>query len=297
MFDDLAKGNIATAPTARSGSANHKCPRCRGTGCYTYRNGETYPCGKCRSTGYLKSSPEQRIRARANSAKAKIKMADDNLALFAEQQPVAAAWLKSATGNFAESLLAGVRKYGSLTEKQLATVYRIIADDEDRRAARERKASQTQLDMSDLLHRFHLALQAGIKRPKINTGDLLFSLAPPNGKNAGHVYVKGEKDDWGDRPYLGKVSPDGRFYPSRECVADVQARISEIGSDVVRSAKAHGAQHGNCCFCGRGLKTDASVSNGYGPDCADNYGLPWSVRPEFTAAKAALKQANEEAEK
>lgn len=292
MFDDLATGNIATA---RSGSANHKCPRCRGTGCYTYRDGETYPCGKCRSTGYLKSSPEQRIKARASAVRSAHKKADNNWALFAETQPVAAEWLGRAKGDFATSLIAGVRKYGGLTDKQLASVHNAVARDADREAQREQKATQTQLDMSDLLHRFHLALQAGIKRPKINTGDLLFSLAPPSGKNAGHVYVKGEKDDWGDRPYLGKVSPDGRFYPSRECAVDVQARISKIGADVVGSAKAHGAQHGNCCFCGRSLTTDASVSNGYGPDCADNYGLPWSVRPEFKAAKAALKQANLEA--
>jgi len=294
MFEDLATQDIMTVPTSTAG---HKCPKCRGTGKYTYGyvNLNTVECGKCRGTGSLKTSPEQRLKARASAAKTKAKKTDDNLALFTEQEPAAAQWLINAKGSFGESLLAGVRKYGSLTDKQLAAVYRIIADDEDRQAARERKASQTQLDMSDLLHRFNLALQAGIKRPKIITHDLMFSLAPPSGKNAGHIYVKGAKDDWGDRLYLGKVTPEGRFYPSRECAEDLQARISKIGADVVGSAKAHGAQHSNCCFCGRGLTTDASVSNGYGPECAANYGLPWDVRPEFKAAKAALKQANEEA--
>lgn len=295
MFDDLATADIRSVPTKPDGAGDYKCPRCRGTGNYTYRNGNTYRCGNCRGTGHLKTSPERRIANRASAARSAQKKAEENWALFKETQPLAAEWLGQASGDFAASLIAGVRKYGGLTDKQLAAVHSAVARDAAREEQRELTATQTQLDMSDLLHRFHLALQAGIKRPKVNTGDLLFSLAPPSGKNAGHVYVKGEKDDWGDRPYLGKVTPEGRFFPSRECSEDKQQRIAKIGSDVVGSAKAHGAQHGNCCFCGRGLKTDASVSNGYGPDCADHYGLPWVVREEFIEAKAALKQANEEA--
>jgi hypothetical protein len=147
--------------------------------------------------------------------------------------------------------------------------------------------------MSDLIHRFDLALEAGIKRPKVNVGDLMFSLAPAGGKNAGHVYVKGAKDDFGERPYLGKVTPEGKLYPSRDCSDEQKARILEIGGDVVKAAKAHGAQHSNCCFCGRGLTTNESVANGYGPICAERYGLPWEVTEEFLEAKARLREANE----
>ena len=292
MFDDLATPDITKLPTKQAG---HKCPRCRGTGRYTYADGNTYRCGKCRGTGLLKMSPEQRIKARAYSAKAAIRRKDENVEEFGKREPAALAWLTSNKGDFAASLLEQVRKRGDLSPKQLQAVYQSIAQEADWAKQREQKATQTQIDMTDLLDRFALALKAGIKRPKVNTGDLLFSLAPAHGHNAGCVYVKGEKDAYGDRTYLGKITPQGKFFAGRDVEDDVKQRIAEVGSDVVGSAKAHGAQHNNCCFCSRDLTTDESVSNGYGPICAERYGLPWVVTDEFKKAKAELKQANEEA--
>jgi hypothetical protein len=292
MFDDLATHDITKVPTKQAG---HKCPRCRGAGHYTYANGNTYPCGKCRSTGRLKTSPEQRIKNRAYRATAAIKQKADNVEEFGKREPAALAWLKDSRSNFAASLLDQVKKKGDLSPNQLQAVYQSIAREEDWAKQREQKATQTQFDMEDLLARFALAVEAGKKRPKINVGDLLFSLAPAGGRNAGHVYVKGEKDWDGERPYLGKITPEGKLYLGAGVSDEIRDRILAIGSDVVKSAKAHGAQHGNCCFCGSPLSTDASVSNGYGPICADNWGLPWVVREEFKQAKADLKQANQEA--
>lgn len=294
MFEDLATPDIMKVPTKKSG---YDCPRCHGTGRYTYGyvNLTTVDCGKCRGTGRLKTSPQQRLKARAYSATAAIKRKEENVEEFGKREPAALAWLTSNNGDFAASLLGQVKKKGDLSPKQLQAVYQSIAREEDWAKQREQKAAQTQIDMTDLLDRFALALKAGIKRPKVNTGDLLFSLAPATGRNAGHVYVKGEKDAYGDRPYLGKITPEGKFFAGRGVEDDVKQRIAEVGSDVVGSAKAHGAQHGNCCFCSRDLTTDESVSNGYGPICADRYGLPWTVTDEFKQAKANLKQANEEA--
>ena len=291
MFDDLATHDLSSVTIRKAG---YNCPRCRGTGRYTYANGNTYRCGKCRGTGRLKTSPQQRLKARAYSAKAAIKQKADNVEEFGKREPAALAWLKDSRSDFAGSLLDQVEKKGDLSPKQLQAVYQSIAREEDWAKQREQKATQTQIDMTDLLNRFALALKAGIKRPKVNTGDLLFSLAPANGRNAGHVYVKGEKDWDGERPYFGKITPEGKLYLSAGVSDEVRDRILAIGSDVVKSAKAHGAQHNNCCFCSRDLTTDESVSNGYGPICADKWGLPWTVTEEFKKAKAALKQANEE---
>jgi len=292
MFDDLATRDLSTVAIKKAG---YNCPRCGGTGRYTYANGNTYKCGKCRGTGRLKTSPQQRLKARAYSAKAAIKQKADNVEEFGKREPAALTWLTSNNSDFAASLLDQVKKKGDLSPKQLQAVYQSIALEADWAKQREQKATQTQIDMTDLLDRFALALKAGIKRPKVNTGDLLFSLAPAHGRNAGCVYVKGEKDAYGDRPYLGKITPEGKFFAGPNVEDDVKQRIAEVGSDVVGSAKAHGAQHNNCCFCSRDLTTDESVSNGYGPICADRYGLPWVVTDEFKQAKAALKQANKEA--
>jgi hypothetical protein len=258
-------------------------------------NLQTYPCGKCRGTGLLKTSPQQRLKARAYSATAAIRRKEENVEEFGKREPAALAWLTSNNGDFAASLLEQVRKRGDLSPKQLQAVYNSIAREEDWAKQREQKATQTQINMTDLLDRFALALKAGIKRPKVNTGDLLFSLAPAHGHNAGCVYVKGEKDAYGDRDYLGKITREGKFFAGRGVEDEVKQRIAEVGADVVTAAKAHGAQHNNCCFCSRDLTTNESVSNGYGPICAKRYGLPWTVTEEFIEAKAALKQANEEA--
>jgi len=298
MFEDLGTIDIMKVPTRKGSGDTFPCDKCAGTGIWVSRYGtHEGKCFACKGNGYFKTSPHARRKARDASAKRKVADAEANVTLFAEEQPVAHKWLAENAGvkrngedNFAKSLLDGVRKHGSLTDKQLAAVYRIIADDAERA-----EAKQTKIDMSDLLRRFGLAQEAGIKRPKVNTGDLLFSLAPATGRNAGHIYVKGEEDGFGDRPYLGKITPEGELHPSRDASPEIIKRIAEIGADVVRSAKAHGAQHGNCCFCNRDLTTDESVSNGYGPICAGNYGLPWEVTEAFVEAKAALKEANQEA--
>ena len=43
----------------------------------------------------------------------------------------------------------------------------------------------------------------------------------------------------------------------------------------LQRAVAAGHETGNCCFCGRELTDERSVSAGYGPICAGHYGLPW----------------------
>lgn len=291
MFEDL-ESDIAKVETKKAG---YKCHRCHGTGQYTYPNGNAYPCRKCRSTGRLKTSPEQRIKARAYSAKAAIRRKEENVEEFGKREPAALEYLTNAKDDFCASLMEQVKKKGDLSPKQLQCVYESIAREEDWAKQREQKATQTQINMDDLLHRFSLALKAGKKRPRINVAGLLFALAPANGKNAGHVYVKGEKYDWDERPYFGKITPEGKFYAGPNIEDDIKDRIASIGADVVTAAKAHGSQHGQCCFCNAPLSTDESVSNGYGPICADNWGLPWIVREEFIEAKAELEKANQEA--
>lgn len=300
-FSDLetAPENLPAKP-ARAGEAQHKCPKCNGTGkvVFGYVNLQQGKCFKCNGRGWFKTSEQQRANNRASRVRREAEKALNNTQLFAEQYPAENAWLQNASmrdNNFAQSLLRGIGKYGSLTEKQLAAVRRIIMQDEERAAQREKQAEQLTVDLSDLLHRFGMAKEAGLKRPKIILSGVMFSLAPEHGKNAGCIYVKSDKDQWGERSYLGKVTPEGRFYPSRDCTEEQKAQVMAFGQDVINQAKAHGEQHGNCCFCARELTTDESVANGYGPICAERYGLPWDdsdAVQEFRERKARLREAN-----
>ena len=276
MFDDLE-----TIPEAVKSAGAHVCERCRGTGKYTYRNGMTYPCGKCRSTGRLHTSYEQRAKARASAAKTKAKKEFENINLFKEQEPVAFEWLMNAKGDFPRSLIESVAKWGTLTEKQLAAVYRCIARDNDRAEERKKQAKGDDVDLSAVFERFEIALEKGIKRPRMNVIGFKFSLAPAHGKNAGHLYVKDSHDE-----YLGKVSADGKLYRSRECTPEQVAGLQAIADDVLEAAKAYGQKHGQCSFCSRELSNKISIALSMGPICADNFGFPHdegyarSVNPE-----------------
>ena len=130
MFDDLATTDITKVPTKRAG---YDCPRCRGTGKYTYGyvNLKTVDCGKCRGTGRLKTSPQQRLKARAYSATAAVRRKQENVEEFGKREPAALAWLTSNNGDFAASLLDQVKKRGDLSPKQLQAVYQSIAREED----------------------------------------------------------------------------------------------------------------------------------------------------------------------
>jgi hypothetical protein len=115
--------------------------------------------------------------------------------------------------------------------------------------------------------------KTAIKRPKITfdmpeIGKLVLSLAPDNGRNAGFIYVKNNGE------YQGKISPEGVFSPFN-CAETVKEYIKNFSADPAKIAMEYGRATGNCCFCARLLTDARSVTVGYGPICAENYGLPW----------------------
>lgn len=294
MFADL-ETKPENLPTRKGADdARHKCEKCGGSGQvrFGYVNVHVGKCFKCNGTGYFKTSAATRQQQRLQRAKREDNKRENNVAVFAEQYPLQHAWLarKANSSEFARSLLDGVVKYGQLTPKQLAAVDNILAKDADREKA---PAPVGNLNLGDVRKRFALAKQAGIQRPKINLGDLVFSMAGDGSKNPGMIYVKGGTAY--EAPYYGKVDQNGDFFPARSLDGEVQQRIVSVGQDVLSAARAHGAQHGKCCFCNRALNTNESVSMGYGPICAEKYNLPWEVSEEFLEAKAQLKEANDAA--
>jgi hypothetical protein len=52
------------------------------------------------------------------------------------------------------------------------------------------------------------------------------------------------------------------------------AALRAIAEDPVAVAKLYGQATGCCCFCGRELTNGASIAAGYGPICAEGFGLP-----------------------
>jgi hypothetical protein len=103
-------------------------------------------------------------------------------------------------------------------------------------------------------------------------GEILISRAGKDSRNPGAVYIKV------DGAYVGKVGRDGRFSVAGVAAvdkADIEAALTAFLADPENTAKAYGKIRMACCFCGKDLTHPSSREVGYGPDCADNYGLPW----------------------
>jgi hypothetical protein len=86
------------------------------------------------------------------------------------------------------------------------------------------------------------------------------------------------------RVWFGRIALNGAWQPSRK-VGDttaVEAALALFNADPAAAAAQYGHDVGACCFCRRELTDERSVSVGYGPICADKFGLPWGevAKPE-----------------
>lgn len=128
---------------------------------------------------------------------------------------------------------------------------------------------------------FGRARQNKIQHPTIKTQlddgtKVKLSLASSASANAGSVYVnKGDE-------YYGKIDSEGRLTLARRMPVceELHTLVQEIGANPSVAGKVHGNKYDNCMFCGRDLKTTDSVYFGYGPICAEKWGLEWGTARE-----------------
>lgn len=266
-------------PTAVKSPVVEKCDKCHGSGqFYGYTGRSLGACFKCKGTGKLTfASPKaERDHRRQKAAERAAAKADAYWAEFERQQPVAAAWIVEAapTFGFAAEMMAAVRKFGHLTEKQLAACQGAVAKREAAKAARvERVANAPAITVERIAVAFQAAAASGLKWPKLRLAAFTFSPAGANSRNAGSIYVK---DNSG--LYLGKVI-GGKFIASRECAPEQQAAVIEAAADPEKAAVAYGLMTGSCACCGRELTNQVSVKRGIGPVCAAKFG--WGDPGEY----------------
>lgn len=122
-------------------------------------------------------------------------------------------------------------------------------------------------------------IELSLPKPKLL---LRLYMAGPNSRYQGQVMVLAgayRPTDW-----MGRIDQDGEFHRSarfaslpehvRETIVNL---LSDFANDPAGVAGEHGRRLGNCCFCSRELSTPESLFVGYGPVCAENYGLPWGA--------------------
>lgn len=121
----------------------------------------------------------------------------------------------------------------------------------------------------------------GAKRPPIfragvegDTHGIRLSMAGANARpeNQGCLYVT-EDAPYDDRAYLGKITPDGGFRPSRAATDLHRKAVDLVADDPWQAALTYGRAMGKCSCCGRTLTAGKSVEDGIGPICKDKWGL------------------------
>lgn len=139
---------------------------------------------------------------------------------------------------------------------------------------------QIQGDLQDLVALMHRA-QESLQYPKLRLalpeGDLVVSVAGGRARHPGTLNVT-SPGGYHDSTWYGRIHTDGRWEPTRAGAPTwVQQALQRVAQDPAGVASASGQRSGACSFCGQQLTDERSLGVGYGPVCADNYGLPWGT--------------------
>ena len=153
-------------------------------------------------------------------------------------------------------------------------------------------AAQAVGDLSRIIAMFDRA-RSHLRYPAIVLDGFRVSVAGARAAQPGSLTVTGVERTGVDRfgrsarAWFGRVSTAGQFQPAREAPADLADKLRAFAADPAGVAAAYGRMHGACCFCRRALRDERSTAVGYGPDCADHYGLPWGTREAAPALPVA----------
>lgn len=204
--------------------------------------------------------------------------------------------LKTYDAQFASNLIASYHKYGKLTAKQAPWIDTLIqrAMDQKSKPAYE----PVKVNVGEFLKVVELFDKAKehLKYPKITLScmgkKVLLSVAGSGSKVPGSISVMGE-GKYPAREWFGRVSQLGTWTPSPKVLenslfmTELKALLEDFGNDPAGVAKKYGLLTGNCCFCGSDLSDERSTAAGFGPVCADHYGLKaqWKLAVKLAEEK------------
>ena len=140
------------------------------------------------------------------------------------------------------------------------------------------------MNQNNLFTLFSIASKNGLQYPSVSFVEKGYKIRLYKAK-AGYIGIKC------DGEYIGRADLfpaaiqtecktifDLRMYSHQKDLYDV---IDQFILNPAENAIIKGKQTGSCCFCGRFLENAASVYWGYGPICAEHYGLPHELPSTF----------------
>jgi hypothetical protein len=178
--------------------------------------------------------------------------------------------LAGMTGSqFAQDLAA---KFNTLSANQWAWAHKLAVD-----STRPAPAPLA-VSLSGVIDLFDTAVQH-LKRPAIVAEGIRLSRCGARSAYTGAVNVTSAEGDYDGRTWYGRIERDGTLRSGRDMTDAVRALLERLAADPAGFAAAHGRLTGNCCFCRKALTDERSTAVGYGPVCADHFGLPWGTVP------------------
>lgn len=304
-------------------TATASCNRCNGTGQYngTRRDGSSYTgsCFACQGFrpqrfGYAARRspapvavpaviPGRLPEGIAPNEALGLARGDAALVAFAAAHPDEYGWLvqSQAVGvAFAMSLLAGIKRYGNLTPRQLAAVQRnavpalriidtqtqAMVDEAEAEVARLNAAALTAItaapvypiiEAGPLRAALTAAAASGLRKVRLTLGRIEFKLSGPSFRNGGAGMIL----CYHEGSYKGFIGTGDRFHKAagRVVTDETLDAFRVAASDPQAAARAHGDDTGHCACCRRLLTDPVSVMQGIGPVCIQRFNF--TLRPGF----------------
>src|SRR5216683_913611 len=92
-----------------------------------------------------------------------------------------------------------------------------------------------------------------------------------------HGIIITDGRSFGVNKIYGFVERNGKINLKIEPKGIVYDIIEAVTFNPLDNLKLNGLQYKHCCFCGAELTNKISLHHGYGPICADKWGLPWDT--------------------
>ena len=270
-FNDL-EDNFDSVPTSEKEQQKYPCGRCHGTGKYLGVSFNSFNprancfCFACKGKGYFLTSPEYRQKTKQNREDRKLQKAKKWIKDHREEMDYL---LEIYSWNeFAQSIVQTINNKGELTDGQLEAVRRGMEKRKANKAAKQEiEDNKETIDLTRINELLSTAISSGLRKPRLNIGQLSISVAPSHGRNAGCLYIKD------NRNYAGKITKDGKFFGIHEARNEIEGELLVIAKDPLEAAIVHGRKTGQCACCGRELTSHESIELGIGPICRNKWGL------------------------
>ncbi len=176
--------------------------------------------------------------------------------------------------NFMESLAETFGDRGTWSDGQRPWAH-LLANQTTKPKPEPKLSDQSFPELVEMLH----TAAEHLKFPRIvvhfDEGTIKLNIAGPRARTPGSLNVT-DGGRYPDAFFYGRIHQEtGRFESSKNCPDWVIDTLVKFNENPAEMASLQGSRYGNCCFCGLELKTNESLEVGYGPVCAEHYGLPW----------------------